>query len=71
MLKKLYDKSKIRFAVLWIIAYCVLMSAGDSLSAAVGTDKSVTLAVGLLLSTVLLLFLQKRKRKKSTKRRKG
>ena len=27
-LKMLYDKSKIWFAVAWIIAYCVLMSVG-------------------------------------------
>ena len=45
MLKKLYDKSKIWFAVVWIVAYCVLMSVGDALSAAVGLEKSVTLAV--------------------------
>ena len=59
MLKKLYDKSKIWFAVAWISVYCVLMSAGDSLSAVAGMEKSVTLAVGLLLSAALLLFLQK------------
>ena len=59
MLYKLYDKSKIWFAVAWIIAYCVLMSVGDSLSAKVGLEKSVTLAVGLLLSGALLLFLNK------------
>ena len=57
--KKLYDKSKIWFAVAWIIAYCVLMSVGDSLSASVGIDKSVTLAVGIVLSVILLLFLAK------------
>lgn len=59
VLKKLYDKSKIWFAVLWIIAYCVLMSAGDALSATVGMEKSVTLAVGVVLSAVLLLFLKR------------
>lgn len=58
-LKKLYDKSKIWFSVVWIIAYCVLMSVGDSLSAMLGVEKSVTLAVGLVLSGVLLLFLWK------------
>ena len=58
ILKKLYDKSKIWFAVLWIIAYCVLMSVGDSLSEQIGIDKSVTLAIGVLLSTILLLFLK-------------
>lgn len=59
MLKKLYDKSKIWFAVVWIAAYCVLMSVGDALSARVGLQKSVTLVVGLLLSAILLLFLKK------------
>jgi len=59
MLKKLYDKSKIWFAVVWIVAYCVLMSAGDFLSAMAGMEKSVTLAVGILLSAALLLFLKK------------
>lgn len=59
MLKKLYDKSRIWFAVAWIIAYCVLLSVGDSLSAVIGVEKSVTLVVGLLLSAVLLIFLYK------------
>ena len=59
VLKKLYDKSKIWFAVAWIIAYCVLMSVGDALSALLGIEKSVTLATGILLSAILLLFLKK------------
>ena len=59
VLKKLYDKSPIWFAIAWIIAYCVLMSVGDALSASIGIDKSVTLAIGILLSTILLLFLKK------------
>ena len=59
MLKKLYDKSKIWFAIAWIIAYCVLLSVGDALSVSVGIDKSATLAIGILLSAILLLFLKK------------
>jgi len=59
ILKKLYDKSKIWFAVAWIIAYCVLMSVGDTLSSRIGINKSVTLAVGIILSAILLLFLKK------------
>lgn len=58
-LKRLYDKSKIWFAVAWIIAYCVLMSVGDALSVMVGIDKSVTLAMGIFLSAMLLMFLKK------------
>ena len=60
-MKKLYEKSKIGFAVTWIIAYCVLMSAGDALSAMLGVEKSVTLVIGIGLSVVLLLFLWKNK----------
>ena len=56
-MKKLYEKSKIVFAVTWIIAYCVLMSAGDAFSGMLGVEKSVTLIIGVGLSAVLLLFL--------------
>ena len=59
MLEKLYGKSKILFAVAWIVAYCVLMSVGDSLSASLGIEKSITLPVGLILSVILLAFLKK------------
>ena len=59
VLKKLYDKSQIWFAVAWIIAYCVLMSVGDALSASIGIEKSVTVVIGILLSAILLLFLKK------------
>ena len=59
MLKKLYDKSKIVFSIVWIIAYCVLMSVGDSLSEALKIEKSVSLAVGLILSAFLFIFLKK------------
>ncbi|MBQ6905902.1 MAG: CPBP family intramembrane metalloprotease [Clostridia bacterium] len=59
MLKKLYDKSKIWFAVAWIIAYCVLMSLGDSISSIIGVEKSITLPIGVVLSIVLMAFLRK------------
>ena len=59
MLKKLYDKSKIWFAVAWIVLYCVLLSLGDSISSMIGVEKAVTLPIGILLSAILLLFLKK------------
>ena len=54
-----YDKNKIWFAIAWIIAYCVLMSVGDALSAEIGIEKSVTLVIGILLSAILFVFLKK------------
>ena len=59
VLKKLYDKSQIWFSIAWIIAYCVLLSVGDALSASIGIEKSVTLVIGIVLSAILLLFLKK------------
>ena len=59
MLKKLYDKSRIWFAVGWIVAYCVLLSVGDSLSEALGIEKSITLIIGIILSATLIFFLKK------------
>ena len=59
ILTKLYEKSKIWFSVAWIVAYCVLMSVGDAISAWIGMKKSVTLAIGLALSATLFLFLKK------------
>ncbi len=61
MLKKLYDKSKIGFAVAWIIAYCVLMSVGDALSTVVGVEKLISFLLGALLSGGLFVFLKKNK----------
>ena len=61
LLKRLYDKSAVLFAVLWIVAYCVLMSAGDMLSGLVGVEKSLTLPIALLMSIVLFLFLYKKR----------
>ena len=59
MLKKLYEKSEIWFAVAWIIAYVVLASAGDNISADLGIEKIVTLPVLIALSAILYFFVRK------------
>lgn len=59
MLKKLYEKSNIWFAVAWIAAYVILASVGDRLSEALGVPKSITLPVLLALSAVLYFFIRK------------
>ena len=58
-MKILYQKSEICFAVAWIIAYCVLASMGDSLSASIGTQKIITLPILIVLSVFLILFVHK------------
>ena len=58
-MKKLYEKSEIWFAVVWIIAYVVLASTGDNISADLGIDKIVTLPILMAMSAVLFFFVRK------------
>ncbi len=58
-MKKLHEKSQLGFAIAWIIAYCVLMSLGDSLSETIGVTKVITLPVAAVLSLILFVFIKK------------
>lgn len=58
-MKKFYDKSNLWFSIIWIIAYVVLFSLADGLSEKTGYMKSITVLVGLLLSTIIIIFLKK------------
>ena len=59
MLKKLYTKSEIWFAVAWIIAYVVLASTGDNISEDLGIPKIITLPILIALSAILYFFVRK------------
>lgn len=56
---KLYNKSKILFAVLWIVIYIVGASLGDMLSEAVHIEKIFTAVILAVISALVLLFLIK------------
>ena len=58
-MKRLYEKSEIWFAVAWIIAYCILLSLGDNISAELGLINVATLPIALVLSFVLYLFMKR------------
>ena len=59
MMKKLYEKSEIWFAVAWIITYVVLASTGDNISADIGIIKIVTFPILIILSVILFLFVKR------------
>ena len=59
MIKKLYEKSEIWFAVIWIVIYVALVSVGDNLSANVGILKIVTLPILIALSMIMYFFISK------------
>ena len=56
---KIYQKSEITFAILWIAAYVVLSSLADQLSESVGIAKSVTAALHIGMSLVLFAWIRK------------
>lgn len=57
-MRSLYQKSELAFSLVWIGAYCVLMSVADSISVNIGTEKIVTLPVSVLLSVALIIFIK-------------
>ena len=59
MIKKLYEKSEIWFAVAWIIAYVFLASAGDNVSEDLGISKIITLPILIGMSVILYFFVRK------------
>ena len=59
MLKKIYEKSEIWFAVAWIIGYVVIVSTADNVSADLGIEKIVTLPILIALSAILYFFVKK------------
>ena len=54
---KLYRKSEITFAILWIAAYVVLSSLGDQLSESIGIVKSATAVLHIAMSLILFLWI--------------
>ena len=55
---KLYKKSEITFAILWIVAYVVLSSLADQLSEMLGVTKSVTAALHIVMSLSLFFWIR-------------
>ncbi len=58
-MRKLFEKSEIWFAVMWIIIYVVGFSTADSISESVGIPKLITAFFALVLSGILFLFVRK------------
>ncbi len=56
---RLYEKSKLTFALIWIGCYVVPASLADSLSASIGIDKIVTLPLLAGMTAVLYFWMRK------------
>ena len=58
-MQKLYQRSEITFAILWIVVYVAGTSAADQLSRLAGMEKSITFVLHLLLTAVLFLWIRR------------
>lgn len=58
-MKKLYDKNQLWFALVCIIAYCVMQSSANSLNAAIGIDGFFNAVFNIILGIFLFGFIYK------------
>ncbi len=58
-MKKLYEKSELTFAIVWIAAYVVLFSAADNVSASLGLEKVITAPAGVFFALFLFVWIRK------------
>ena len=57
-MKKLYEKSELAFALVWIGIYCVGMSIFDEISRSIGVESSATAVFGVAVSLFLYFWLK-------------
>lgn len=58
-MKKLYEKSELAFAIVWIAIYCVLQSLANPLNEKIGVEYSASAVFCILQSLVLFAFIRK------------
>ncbi len=58
-MKKIYQKSEIWFAIIWIIIYVFGSSAADSISESIGLAKVITFPFLLLTGSFLFIWIKK------------
>ena len=58
-MNKLYKKNEIGFSIFWIVIYVVLFSLADNISRSIGIEKIITLIVGILITTILVVWMKK------------
>lgn len=60
-MKKLYEKNEQAFAIVWIVVYCVLQSLANPLNKKIGIEYSASVIFCILLTIILIAFIQKNK----------
>ena len=58
-MKKIYEKSELRFAIIWIVIYCVLQSLANSINEEIGVEYSASAVLCVIQAVILFLFIWK------------
>ena len=58
-MKRLYKKSELAFAIIWIVFYVLVFSVADMLSAYLGYEKIITAPISVAVSLFLFLWIWK------------
>ena len=58
-MKKRYEKNELRFAIIWIVVYCVLQSLANPLNKMIGIEYAASAAFCVLQTVVLFAFIRK------------
>lgn len=58
-MEKLYEKSRLGFALAWIGIYCVLQSLANPLNEAIGVDYSASAVFCILQTVAIMIFLRR------------
>lgn len=58
-MKKIYEKSELAFAIVWIVVYCVVQSLANSLNEKIGIEYAASAFFCVLQAVILFVFIQK------------
>ena len=58
-MKKLYEKSELKFAIVWIVFYCVLQSLANPINEKIGVEYSASAVLCVLQAVILFSFIWK------------
>ena len=58
-MKKIYEKSELRFAIIWIVIYCVLQSLANQINGEIGIEFSASAVLCIIQAVILFFFIWK------------
>ena len=58
-MKKIYEKSELRFAIIWIVIYCVLQSVANSINEVIGIEFSASAVLCVIQAVIIFSFIRR------------